>query len=301
MDTLVNHTYHGKVMTCSKKSVLVTGATGYIGSHVVKRLCEHGYAVTGADFNLNQNDISPYVDRLIEWDIREFLPIEGFDVVVHLAALTRVSDSVRDPESFYKTNVDGTFNVATSVSTDHFIFCSTGSAFYPESSPYAASKKIAEDGLKCLVNAYTFCRFYNVSGNEGFKKFDDERSHLIRRLAATANGLYPDFRIFGRDYPTRDGTAVRSYVHVSDVADAIVRIVDNGPTNRIECFGTTEGYTVEEVFDTMVKVSGKNILKIYEPRRLGDIAASTIPETSKFFIEARSLEDQCRSALRYEI
>lgn len=284
-----------------KKSVLVTGATGYIGSHVVKRLYEAGYSVTGTDFNLEQNDITSYVDNLINWDIRTHCPItQHFDAVVHLAALTRVSDSVADPDSFYETNVNGAYNVAKFVKNDHFIFCSTGSAFYPKSSPYAASKKITEMMLPDLIDNYTICRFYNVSGNEGFQKFDDERSHLIRRLAATANGVYPDFRIFGRDYSTRDGTAVRSYVHVSDIADAIVAVVDHGPTKKIECFGTTTGYTVEEVFDAMVQVSGKNILKFYEPRRAGDIAESTMPEQSVFFIERHSLADQCKSALQYE-
>lgn len=284
-----------------KKTVLVTGATGYIGSHVVKRLYEAGYSVTGTDFNLEQNDITPYVDDLINWDIRTPGPItQHFDAVVHLAALTRVSDSVADPDSFYKTNVNGTVNLVHAVDFDHFVFCSTGSAFHPTSSPYAASKAIAEGFIQTLVPNYSICRFYNVSGNEGFQKFDDERSHLIRRLAATANGAYPDFRIFGRDYPTRDGTAVRSYVHVSDIADAIVRVVDHGPTTRVECFGTTTGYTVEEVFDAMTQVSGKNILKVYEPRRAGDIAESTMPEQSVFFVERHSLKDQCKSALQYE-
>ena len=285
-----------------KKTVLVTGATGYIGSHVVKQLHEHGYSVTGTDYNLNQNNILPHVDDLIEWDIRNHRSFsDHYDTVVHLAALTRVSDSVADPDSFYKTNVDATLNVIQSVNFDHFVFGSTGSAFYPSSSPYAASKAIAESVIQTLVPNFTHCRFYNVSGNDGFIKFDDERSHLIRRLAATVNGVYPDFRIFGRDYPTRDGTAVRSYVHVADIAEAIVRVVDNGPTNQIECFGTSEGYTVKEVVDAMVRVSGKTILKIYEPRRPGDVAVSTMNQPSKFFKETRSIEDQCRSALQYEV
>lgn len=284
-------------------SVLVTGATGYIGSHLTKKLFDLGYQVTAVDFNNCQNNIDNYIVEYINWDIRQpaSFPFQHFDAVVHLAALTRVSDSVKDPESFYTTNVDGTLNVVKAIPTDHFVFCSTGSAFYPESSPYAASKKIAEEKISTYIDNYTLCRFYNVSGNDGFIKFDDERSHLIRRLAATANGMYPDFRVFGRDYPTRDGTAVRSYVHVSDIVDAIISVIRNGPTTSIECFGTTTGYTVEEVFDTMSKVSGKNILKIYESRRAGDIAQSVMPEQSEFFRELKTLEDQCSSALLYEL
>lgn len=283
-------------------TILVTGATGYIGSHLVKKLHSEGHSVVATDFNNTQNDISPYIEEYIHWDIRnQYFSIDRhFDAVVHLAALTRVSDSVKDPDSFYTTNVNGTKNVIQSTNFDHFIFCSTGTAFFPDSSPYASSKAIAESLIQDIVPNYTHCRFYNVSGNDGFIKFDDERSHLIRRLAATINGMYSDFRIFGKDYPTRDGTAVRSYVHVGDIVDAITRLVKYGPTSQVECFGTTTGYTVEEVFDTMVKVSGKEILKIYEPRRLGDLPESIMPEQSRFFVETRNLEEQCLSALQHE-
>lgn len=284
------------------KKILVTGATGYIGSHLVKRLADYGHYIVGTDFNFFQNDIKSYVSNLIHWDIRMPTKIfqTDFDAVVHLAALTRVSDSVDKPFDFYNTNIHGTNNVITSISYDNFINCSTGGAFQPDANPYAMSKRAAEDLIRNLPK-YSICRFYNVCGNDGFHKFDNDHYHLIRKAAAVANDLYDHIAVFGTDYNTRDGTTVRNYTHVNDIVSALCRLIDHGPTHDIECLGNTTGYTVLEVLKVMQELSGKKFNIQYAGRRPGDAEISVIPKQSEFFKQEHSLEDQCASALKYEI
>jgi len=284
--------------------LLVTGATGYIGSHFVKTAAEAGHSIWAVDYNFNQNDISEYVDWVFDWDISvHHKALKTIDKVVHIAAKTKVPESVENPYWYYLTNVIGTANVARSFREpiDHFVYCSTGSAFEPESNPYAGSKYAGELVAKQYHDRTSIVRFYNVSGNDGMSKFDDEYSHLIRKAAAVVNGKFDKLCIHGTDYDTRDGTCVRNYTHVKDIVDSLLRIVENDPTNEIDCLGSPKGYTVKEVIDTMKKVSNVDFEIEEGPRRPGDVDISTVPYESKYFKEEKTLEDMCLDALKYEV
>lgn len=284
--------------------LLVTGATGYIGSHFVKTAAEAGHSILAADYNWNQNDISEYTRKFFNWDIRtESKHIYNIDKVVHIAAKTKVPESVKNPYDYYLTNVIGTANVAKSLidPIDHFIYCSTGSAFEPESNPYAGSKYAGELVAKQYYDRTSVVRFYNVSGNDGMNKFDNDYSHLIRKAAAVVNGKFEKLYIHGTDYNTRDGTCVRNYTHVKDIVDSLLRIVDNDPTNEIDCLGSPNGYTVKEVIDTMRSVSNTQFEVEEADRRPGDVDISTVPYESKYFKEEKTLEDMCLDALKYEV
>jgi|TARA_B110000483_G_C18182298_1_gene537534 UDP-glucose 4-epimerase len=281
--------------------IAVIGASGYIGSHLSSQLVNLNHCVHGYDLNLSQNNLS-FVDELISYDIRQELKVSTlYDCVVLLAAKTKVQHSVTNPFSYYETNILGTKNVLNSFTTNHIIFASSGSAFNPDTSPYARSKRSAEDVIIEHGTPYTNLRFYNVSANNGFYKFDDERYHLIRRAAATANGIYNSMNIYGNDYDTIDGTCVRNYTHINDIVNGIINNIHKGPMNTpYECLGNTKGYSVKQVIDTIKDISGVDFPVFIKPRRLGDVAKSVVPESSLLFVENYNLEDQCRSALDYE-
>ena len=282
--------------------ILVTGATGYIGSHFVQAMHDRGHDVVATDYNLNQNELPVEV---FEWDIREKeckVPTFNFDRVVHIAAQTKVNVSVQHPWRYYDTNINGTRNILDSFLTNGFVYCSTGSAFHPNN-PYSASKLAAEQIVReALPTNHTIVRFYNVSGNDGYNKFDDDHFHLIRKAAATANGVYDSMSINGTDYDTRDGTVIRNYTHVADIVNGLVNATEAAPMNTPwECLGSTEGVSVREVIETMKEVSGVDFNVVEGPRREGDYPISTIPYPSQLFHRSKTLHDQCADALKVEV
>lgn len=286
--------------------VLVTGATGYIGSHVCKLLKEHGHYVEGWDTNIHceHNDVSMYLDTFENLDITDKYGVHGmgtYDAVVHLAGRSVVPDSLKEPTEYYRVNAMGTANMLDNVKTPNFIFASTSSA-WEMASPYAKSKVAAEDIIKEKANGYTIFRFFNVSGTDGVNRQLGAPSHLIRVAAMASAGKFANINIYGNDYDTRDGTCIRDYIHIVDLASAIVKAVENGPLNTpYECLGSNTGYSVLEVLDTMEKVTGKKLERIIADRREGDAVASVVDKLSDYATLTKTIEDMCLDQYNLEI
>lgn len=275
-------------------NILVTGATGYIGSHVCKTLKEHGHLVTGWDINIHgeYNDVSGYCDYFEYNDVTK--DVRGdFDAVVHLAGRSVVPQSMKEPTEYYRVNTMGTANIIDRVYTDHVIFASTSSA-WEMASPYARSKVAAEDVIKEKASGYTIFRFFNVSGTDKINRQLGSATHLIRVAAMVAADKLPGIEIFGTDYPTRDGTCIRDYIHVVDLAKSIVTAVESGPQNTpYECLGSNTGFTVLEVLDVMEQVTGKKLNRIISQRRPGDAIASVVDNLSPLCKLTKNIEDMC--------
>lgn len=279
------------------KTVLVTGATGYIGSHVCKALKESGYIVHGWDSHVyghtEANDIQKYCDELVTQDITKPFVKQSYDTVIHLAALISVSESVKIPTEYYRVNALGTYNILQHIDTDHFIFSGT-SAIKEASNPYARSKLVAEDIIREYSDKYTILHFYNVSGTNRIFRQIGPSSHLIKVAAEVAVGKRPHIEIYGNDYNTIDGTCMRNYIHVVDVAQAVVNAVDKGPSNTpYESICGSFLSSVKEVLNVMRKVTGKNIPEVIYSRRPGDPEVSELDTPSSLLKEEKTLYDMC--------
>lgn len=282
--------------------ILVTGCNGYIGSHVVKNLAGHGYKISGLDIDVHgeSNDVTQYLTKFYLHDIRSKFNGE-YDAIVHLAGLATVSESMSAPYSYYETNIFGTKTLLDHTQSNHFLFASTSSA-WEMASPYARSKVAAEDVIRQQHSDYTIFRFFNVSGTNGEFKQLGPATHLIRVAAEVAANRRSCLEIFGTDYNTHDGTCVRDYVHVMDLADAITQSIITGPARTpYECIGSNHGYSVFEVVDTMRRVSGHNIPVKLSSRRTGDAVCSVVDKLSDLVTLSRTLEDMCLDQYHLEL
>ena len=255
--------------------VAVTGANGYIGQEVIKQLSKkEGIKILTFDID--------------DWDIRLPLSIcnPEVDVVVHLAGLVKVGESVARPTAYYYTNVVGTKNVIDAFPNAKFIFASTGAAYDP-TSPYARSKLMAEDIVQELCSDYTIFRFFNVGGG---KPTNPEGLYAATQRAVDRGS----FTIFGDDYDTADGTCVRDYVHVEDLCAAIVAAVGQPGTKNIEPIGSGRSYTVKEYIDAWLLTNGKLFNVEFGPRRPGDNERSEVPHLSRFVSPTKTIYDIVR-------
>lgn len=284
--------------------VLVTGATGYIGSHVCKALKEAGHWVEGWDINFHGefNDVSEYLDQYEHLDVTDRYGVHGsYDAVVHLAGRGSVPQSMIEPSEYYKVNTFGTLNMLEKVKTDHFIFAGTSSS-WAMASPYAKSKVAAEDMIKEKANGYTIFRFFNASGSNGIFRQLGPATHLIRVAAMVAAGKLPEIAIYGNDYDTRDGTCIRDYIHVVDIANAIVKSVEEGPANTpYECLGSNTGFSVLEVLNAMESVTGNRLPRKFVERRDGDSVKNVVDKLSSYVRITKTIEDMCLDQYKLEI
>lgn len=282
--------------------ILVTGCNGYIGSHVVERLKHEGHHLTGwdIDYHGESNDVSKFLDVFAPLDVTDYEINGEFDAVVHLAGLSTVPESIRYPFGYYRTNILGTENIVNRVQTDHILFASTSSA-WEMASPYARSKVAAEDVIRQFSKNYTIFRFFNVSGTNGHFCQLGEASHLIRVAAEVVAGHRSHLDIYGNDYDTQDGTCIRDYVHVMDLADAIAESINRGPAGTdYECIGSNTGYSVLDVVSVMRKVSGHQLPIKFKPRRTGDAVRSVVDRLSTLVTLRRTIEDMCRDQIVLE-
>lgn len=260
--------------------ILITGNSGYIGSHLTNILLKNNnFIIYGID------KIDPQVPVHIHYiqDIKEshdWNIEEEFDCVIHLAAEVAVGESVLNPILYYLTNTLGTFNVLTNIKFKKFILASTGSAG-PMNNPYGISKRAAEDIVTqyCLQNKipFTIFRFFNVTGADGFNPTNAD-GLMWNLINAKNTGI---FNLFGNDYNTEDGSAVRDYTHVNEICYSIIEGLTT-PSNQIENLGHGIGTTVIQMINIFKSVNNCEFEVIVCPRRDGDLETSVLDTPSRY-------------------
>jgi UDP-glucose 4-epimerase len=229
--------------------------------------------------------------------------LKRFDAVVHLAAFISVEESVRRPVTYWQNNMGSLMALLSNIETDHLIFASTGTAFQP-ASPYANTKVAGERLIldtygtpESLFDGFTIFRFYNVSGLKPGIHPTGQPTHLIRLAALAAQRKLPFLKVYGTDYPTFDGTCVRDYIHVVDLAASLANAVEKGPSNTpYECLGTGKGSSVLEVIESMKRATGVDFPVIMAERRPGDVASMVCPSQYRHISLTKTLDDMCLSA-----
>lgn len=289
--------------------VLVTGGAGYIGSVATAMLLERGYGVVVLD-NLERGHRAavPEEAELLDCDLRDAdatvvaVSRANVEAVLHFAALHLVPESVERPDAYYRTNVTGGINLLDAVKgagIGKFVFSSTAAVYgVPETSPitedtparpinpYGRSKlmveQILDDYSERFGFAYAAFRYFNVAGAKG-KLGEDHRpeTHIIPVAVEALTGKRETFTVFGTDYPTEDGTAIRDYVHVVDLAEAHILALENldGSLGAIN-LGTRNGFSVNQMVQAVELTTDRTLPVAYGPRRAGD-PPSLIADSSK--------------------
>lgn len=289
--------------TMSLGHVLVTGGAGYIGSHVVKSLTEQGAKVTILDNLSTGFKENILAGQFIQGDIGDqelisrILREEKIETVMHFAALTVIPESIQQPLKYYENNVMGTLNLlkaCVAQGVQNFIFSSTAAVYAVSdcsqineqsptlpSTPYGYSKLISEQMIKDVAAShslrYAILRYFNVAGACPSGKIGQRTknaTHLIKVAVETACGLHCALPIYGEDYPTPDGTCIRDFIHVSDLADAHIKaahyLKKEGKSLILNC-GYGKGFSVKEVIDALEKVNQQPLPVQITQAREGDL------------------------------
>ncbi len=284
------------------KNILIIGGAGYIGSHVNKALTKIGFnTIVFDNFSTGHRDFVKW-GKLVEGDLSNYdllcqvLKENGIDCVMHFAAFAYVGESVTNPQKYYVNNVQNTItllNAMVACKVDKFIFSSSCAVFgepkelpiteeTPKSpiNPYGKTKLMVESILEDYSAAYGLkyvaLRYFNAAGADPESEVGEDHTpetHLIPLVLDAAIGKRPNIQVYGSDYNTPDGTCVRDYIHVNDLADAHIKSYEylaKGGQSEVFNLGNGIGYSIKEIIETARKVTGKEIIEILAPRRAGD-------------------------------
>jgi UDP-glucose 4-epimerase len=294
-------------------SILITGGAGYVGSHIALELLDTGHDVVIAD-NLSTGfeSLVPGSARLEIADIHDrtrmaaLMRAHGVKTVVHCAGSTVVPDSVHDPLGYYDNNVGGSLSLLRAMKdagVQRLLFSSTAAVYavsgsgpisetapLAPASPYGASKLMVEQIIQDLATAsrlkFMILRYFNVAGADALGRSGQctpSATHLIKIASEVALAKREELEIFGTDWPTVDGTGVRDFIHVNDLAQAhrlAVEALGNGITNRIYNCGYGHGYSVRDVVCALEQVTKRPISTRSAPRRPGDLAEVVADSTA---------------------
>lgn len=286
-------------------AILITGGAGYIGSHVALNFLDSSQRVVIVDnLETGKKKHLPEKAVFVKADIRDSATLEaimraqGIDVVVHCAASTVVPESVAKPLEYYDNNVSGSISLLRAMraaGVERILFSSTAAVYEPgdgrplteespvcPASPYGMTKlmteRVIQDAARAGFLDYVILRYFNVAGADPQGRAGQSTpnaTHLIKLALEVACGKRDAITIYGEDWPTTDGTGVRDFIHVSDLARAHVMCADHlkkGKGNAIFNCGYGRGYSVREVLDMVEHVSGTTLTRIIAGRRPGDLA-----------------------------
>lgn len=332
-----------------KKKILVTGGCGYIGSHTIVDLIENGFEVISIDNNINSDirvlegvrqitgvQVKNYTVDLCDLEkTRKVFANEKFDGIIHFAALKNVGESVFNPLQYFHNNITSLINVldcALKNDVKHFIFSSSCSVYgnaellpvtentplsIPES-PYARTKVIGENIIRDFIYSNPdfsaiLLRYFNPAGAHKSALIGEspinQAANLVPVITETGYGKREGFAVFGNDYDTRDGSCVRDYIHVMDLANAHTNSLQyamKGMDNSVEVFnvGIGEGVTVLEAIKAFEKVAKKSLNYEIAPRREGDVVAIYADSSKAAKVlgwkPSRNIEDIMLSAWKWE-
>jgi UDP-glucose 4-epimerase len=313
--------------------VLVTGGAGYIGAHVASELLKSGYSIRIYD------DFSNGLHRRVDGKFRDIVDgdmldrvkllaaLDGIDAVIHLAAKKAVEESVKDPLKYYENNVGGTLNLLGAMAAKgvkQLVYSSSAAVYSPNDkeavveddptaplSPYGASKLLAEQLISSVGSAEQISnislRYFNVVGSNIAEFGDNSKDNLVPKVfLALKNGKRP--QIYGSDYPTPDGTCIRDYIHVQDLALAhlaALKKVESGYVSQVYNVGSGKGYSVKEMMDQISKSIGRDINPEVSDARAGDspklIASIDKIKEQLGWSPKASLEEMIDSAWQAEV
>ncbi|MBC7713439.1 MAG: UDP-glucose 4-epimerase GalE [Rhizobacter sp.] len=318
-------------------SILVTGGAGYIGSHVVSLLGEVGKDIIIFDNLTTGRKENILYGKLIVGDLNDPAALEKLftenkiDAVMHFAGSIVVPESVENPVLYYKNNTENSLNLIKACikhGTKKLIFSSTAAVYgMPESgvaseetpqnpiNPYGRSKLMTEWMLEDVSNAHDFnyvaLRYFNVAGASKTGKIGQSTpraTHLLKTAAEVATGKREGMSIFGTDYNTKDGTCIRDYIHVDDLAqahlDALAFLEKDGKSQVLNC-GYGQGFTVREMIVAVEKYIGRKLPVVEGPRRAGDAVelisrAEKIKKTLGWTPKYNDLDYIVKSAVEWE-